>query len=573
MRPRPGATARLIAAAAAGILAIGTAAGCSSENQVPSIGYAVDVAVTSYNGGATAGAVGGSAMVFSRVLTGFFYTGPDGQQVADTDAGTAKEVPGEAQTIQYRLNPDGVYSDGVPTSCDDLVLAWAARSGRFTKPGDRGQVPAFDAATTAGYADIERVDCQPGSKDATVVFRPDRRYTPWRNLFTAGELMPAHVAARAANVPNVVSALQTGDPGAVQRLADFWNTGWNLGEGDLDASRFPSSGPYRLESFDAKDGLVLVANERWWGNKAETGRIVVFGRAADLKSKVADKAVSVLDIGAGSVRDLDLGAFSVDTVPGRGAEQLVLSTGGVFGSVQARRAFALCVPRQELFDRLGKTPDAPSSGLGSAPLNSRSVQQDSLFYGAVTGAADKYRSPDASGVTAQFASAGVPNPTVRIGYLGPDERRAATVAAVAAACKPAGVTVIDAGAADFSPAQLAEGKVDAVLGSTAAAPGPAGSLSAVAATGALRTGSGLNFGRFGNGRYDAITDQLAADDNSAAQLGLLTEAENLLWSEMPSIPLFATPRTIGFANGLRNGIAGATQGGSGWNMDRWVLKR
>ncbi|MET7769055.1 ABC transporter substrate-binding protein [Nocardia sp. NPDC005366] len=572
MRPRPGAVSRLLGAIVTGVLAVGSVAGCSAENQVPSIGYAVDVAITSYNGGSTAGAIGGAPAVFGRVLTGFFYTGPDGQQVADTDAGTAKEVPGESQTIQYRLNPDGVYSDGVPTSCDDLVLAWAARSGRFTKAGDRGQVPIFDAASTAGYSDIERVDCQPGSKDATVVFRPNQYFLPWRTLFAAGELMPAHVAARAANVPNVVSVLQTGDPGAVQRLADFWNTGWTI-DGDLDVSKFPSSGPYRIESFSATDGLVLVANERWWGNKAETGRIVVFGRTADLKSKVGDKSVSVLDFGVDSVKDLSLDGFSTKTVPGRGAEQLLLSTSGVFGSVAARRGFALCVPRQALFDQLGKVGKAPASGLGSGPLNSRTVQQDSLFYAPATGAADRYKATDIAAATSGFASGGSPAPTVRIGYLGPDDRRARAVAMIAEACKPAGVTVVDAGSADFTPTRLTEGKVDAVLASTAAMPGPAGSLSGMTATSALRTDSGLNFGRFGNGRYDAITDQLAADDNSTVQLNLLTESENLLWSEMPSIPLFVTPRAIGFVNGLQNGVAGPTQAGSGWNMDRWVLKR
>ncbi|MCP2279086.1 peptide/nickel transport system substrate-binding protein [Nocardia amikacinitolerans] len=551
-------------------LAAGTAAGCSGQNQVPSIGYAVDAVIASYNGGSTLGASSGSAAVFQRVLTGFFYTGPDGQQVADTDFGTAKEVPGESQTIQYRLNPDGVYSDGVPTSCDDLVLTWAAHSGRFTKP-DGGSL--FDAADTAGYADIERVECQPGSKDATVVFRPDRRFGPWRELFTAGEVMPAHVAARVASVPNVVSAVQSGDLGAVQRLADFWNTGWTIGAEKLDLSRFPSSGPYRIESFSAKDGLVLIANERWWGNKAETGRIVVFDKTADLKTKVADNAVSVVDVGANSVPDLDLGGFSAKTVPGRGAEQLVLATDGVFGSVEARRAFALCVPRQALFDTLGKAADVPATGLGAGPLNSRTTQQDSLFYAATTGAAERYRGSDIRAATATLASARAANPTIRIGYVAPDERRAKTVQMIAEACKPAGIGVVDAGAPDFRPGQLAEGRVDAVLTSTAGAPGPAGSLTGVAATSALRTGNGLNFGRFGNGRYDAITDQLAADDNSAAQLGLLTEAENLLWSEMPSIPLFATPRTIAFGDGLRNGVAGPTQGGTGWNMDRWVLRR
>lgn len=571
---QPRRAVRLIGALVAGTVAAGLMVGCSSKNQVPSIGYATDATIATYNGGSTLGASSGSPAVFSRVLTGFFYTGPDGQQVADTDFGTAKEVPGESQTIQYRLNPDGVYSDGVPTSCDDLVLVWAARSGRYTKPGDRGPVPLFDAASTSGYADIERVDCQPGSRDATVVFRPGRRYLPWRNLFTAGELMPAHVAARVANVPNVVSALQTGDPNALGRIAEFWNTGWTIpADGKLDLSRFPSSGPYRIESFGSADGLVLVANERWWGNKPATGRIVVWPKTFDLKQKVGDNAVGVLDIGANSVKDLNLGGFSVQTVPGRGAEQLVLTTGGVFSSVEARRAFALCLPRQTLFDKLGKVPDAPKTGLGSGPLNAHVVQQDSLFYPAVIAASNKYSGGDVANATRAVAASGAPNPTVRIGYTAPDDRRAQTVAMIAEACKPAGITVVDAGAPDFTPARLAEGKVDAVLGSTASAPGPAGSIAGVTATSALRTGSGLNVGRFGNGRYDAITDQLGAEDNSGAQLNLLIEAENLLWAELPSIPLFATPRTIAFGKGLRNGIAAPNQAGSGWNMDRWVLER
>lgn len=565
---------RLIGALAAGTLAAGLAVACSSEDQVPSIGYAVDAEIASYNGGSTLGASSGAAAVFGRVLTGFFYTGPDGQQVADTDAGTAKEVPGESQTIQYRLNPDGVYSDGVPTSCDDLVLLWAARSGRYTKPGDRGPIPVFDAADTAGYADIERVECQPGSKDATVVFRPDRRYTPWRTLFTAAEVMPAHVAARVANVSNVVAALQSGDPGAIGRLADFWNSGWTMQPGNLDVSRFPSSGPYRIESFSADDGLVLVENERWWGTPAHTPRIVVWPKSTDLKAKLADNAIGVVDIGARSAGELDLGGFAERTLPGRGAEQLVLATGGVLGAVDARRALALCTPRQRLFDELGKVAEPPETGLGSGPLNSRTLQQDSLYYSAVTGAAERYRTGgDVPGATAALAAAGVSNPTIRIGYLRPDERRTRTVAMITEACKPAGITIVDAGSPDFTPAQLTEGKVDAILGGTASAPGPAGSLTGTTAIAALRTGSGLNFGRFGNGRYDAITDQQAGDDNSTAQLNLLTDTENLLWSEMPSIPLFATPRTIAFLDGLQNGIAGPTRAGTGWNMDRWVLRR
>lgn len=554
---------RTIVLLAATTAAVGLVAGCSGEDQVPSIGYAVDTAVTSYNGGTAAGAAAAPA-VFGRVLTGFFYTGPDGQPVADTDVGTAKEVPGEAQTIQYRLNPRGVYSDGVPTSCDDLVFTWAARSGQF---------PGFESASTAGYEAIERVECQPGSKDGTVVFRPGKRYLSWRTLFGAGELMPAHVAAEAANVPDIVAAVQNDDRPALDRLAEFWNTGWNLEPGDLDITRFPSSGPYRIESFGLEDGLVLVANERWWGEAPATGRIVVYPKPADLAARVEDGSAAVVDIGTGSLPELNLDAYSVQQLPSRGIEQLVLNTGGVFESAAARRAFALCVPRQALFDRLGRVAEAPEAGLGSGPSNSRTLQQDSLYYSAVTGAAGQFAAGDVDGAEAALADAGKDGMVVRIGYLAPDARRAQTVTMIADACRAAGITVEDASTPDFTPAQLRDGAVDAVLGGPGGAPGPAGSLDGIAAIGGLRSGSGLNIGQFRNGRYDSITDQLAAENDSTAQLNLLTEAENLLWAQLPSIPLFATPRTIAFAGGLDNGIAGPTRAGSGWNMDQWVLQR
>ncbi|GGK39943.1 ABC transporter substrate-binding protein [Nocardia camponoti] len=564
-------TIRLVTVLATAATAAGFVVGCSTTNAVPSIGYAVDAKIASYNGGSTVGAASGATAVFGRVLTGFFYTGPDGQPVADTDAGTAKEVPGETQTVQYRLNADGVYSDGVKTSCDDLYLTWAARSGRFTRPGER--TGFFDAASTAGYADIERIDCQPGSKDATVVFRPGRRYLPWRTLFSAAELMPAHVVAKAAGVADVVTALQSGDGAVLGRIADFWNGGWALAPGALDLTKFPSSGPYRIESFSARDGLVLVANEKWWGAPPKTSRIVVWERGTDYAAKAKDNALGVVDLGAGSVANLKLDGFDQHTVASRGVEQLVLATGGVFASVDVRRAFAQCVPRQALFDTLGKAGQVPPNGLGAGPLNAHVVQQDSLYYGPASRAGEKYLGADVGAATATLASAGARQPTIRIGYQGPDARRAQTVAMIAESCRGAGFGVVDAGAPDFTPSRLAEGAVDVVLAGQGSMPGPAGSATNTTAFSALRAGSGLDFGGFTNTRYDAITDQLAGEANSTATLNLLTEAENLLWAQLPSIPLFATPRLIAFGNGMRNGIPGPTQAGTGWNMDRWVLQR
>jgi len=175
------------AAAVAAAVAAGALAGCTSaEDKVPSIGYAIDNTVGTYNANTVDGATSGARQAFPRVQTGFSYLGPEGKSLADNDIGGVSTVPADVLTVAYTIAPQAVYSDGVPMTCDDLVLTWAANSGRFVEEDD---VPLFDAASSAGYADIERVDCAPGSKTATVVYEPGRSYQEWRSLFGATELL------------------------------------------------------------------------------------------------------------------------------------------------------------------------------------------------------------------------------------------------------------------------------------------------------------------------------------------------------------------------------------------------
>ena len=96
--------------------------------------------------------------------------------------------------LDYQIADNAVYSDGKPITCDDMVLAWAAQSGRF---------PGFDAASQAGYVDIAGIDCQPGQKKARVSFAPDRAVVDYRQLFTATSMMPSHVHRRRARPRDV----------------------------------------------------------------------------------------------------------------------------------------------------------------------------------------------------------------------------------------------------------------------------------------------------------------------------------------------------------------------------------
>ncbi|RZK85658.1 MAG: peptide-binding protein [Rhodococcus sp. (in: high G+C Gram-positive bacteria)] len=562
---------RITAVSGAGLLATvvlaGSLVGCSEEGeQIPSIGYAIDNTVTTYNANSVAGAVSGARQAFARVLPGFNYTGPEGGPVADTDIGTANAMPGDALTIQYKLNPNSVYSDGVPMSCDDLVLTWAANSGRF---------PMFDAASTAGYSDIDRVDCQTGAKDAVVTFKAGRNVTDWKSLFGATSMMPAHVVASAAGVPDVVAAVQNSDVDALTRVADFWNDGWTMAPGDLDLAKFPASGPYKVESLSEDEGLVLVANDRWWGNRPATSRIVVWPKSSDVSARIGDGSVEVVDVAAGSAPDLDLGGFDVTEVPSRSVEQFVLSTSGLFENAAGRRAFAACMPREELASKFGIATESDEAGAAAGgPVDTRVTAPDSLVHESVTGAVGgRYETPDTAAAADALADTGNTSATVRVGYLGPNPRRAEIVAAVAAACAPAGITVQDVASPEFTPSMLRDGQVDVVLAGTAAAPGAAGTAVATTAMYALRSGIRSNFGDYSNGRVDQIVDQLAVDSSTATQLSLSTEAENILWSDVPTVPLFDQPRTVAFATGLQEGAINPTRSGAGWNMDRWVLRR
>src|SRR6201999_1956373 len=107
-----------------------------------------------------------------------------------------------------------------------------------------------DAASRAGYTDVAAIDCAPGQKKARVSFARDRAFVDFGQLFAATSMMPSHVIADELGLGDggVASALQAGDAPTIDRIAKAWNTIWDLTP-DLNVKRFPSSGPYKLDSF------------------------------------------------------------------------------------------------------------------------------------------------------------------------------------------------------------------------------------------------------------------------------------------------------------------------------------
>jgi peptide/nickel transport system substrate-binding protein len=284
------------------------------------------------------------------VLTGFNYHGPDGQVVGDRDFGTLSVVGRSPLVLDYQISADAVYSDGKPVTCDDMVLAWAAQSGRF---------PGFDAANRAGYADIATVDCVPGQKKARVTFAQDRPFVDFGQLFAATSMMPSHVLADELGLGDagVTTALQSADGPTIDRIAAAWNTVWELKPG-LDLKRFPSSGPYKLDSVTDTGAVVLVANDKWWGAPPITARVTVWPRGADIQDRINNGDYDVVDVAAGSSGTLNVPDDYVRTdSPSAGIEQLIFAPTGPLADPAARRALASCTPR-DLIARNAEVPIA-----------------------------------------------------------------------------------------------------------------------------------------------------------------------------------------------------------------------
>ena len=526
--------------------------GCSGS-AAPQIDYVVDGTLVSYNTNTVVGAASAGAQAFARTLTGFGYHGPDGQVVADRDFGTVSVVGGAPLVLDYQIADNAVYSDGKPVTCDDLVLTWAAQSGRF---------PGFQSATQAGYVDIANVECMPGQKKARVSFVPDRSVVDYTQLFTATSLLPSHVIADQLNV-DVTAALLARNASVVDQIARLWNTTWDLKPG-IDLKRFPSSGPYKIQSVLDGGAVVLVANDRWWGPKAITKRVTVWPQAADIQDRVNNRSVDVVDVAVGSSGALATpDNYQRSDSPSAGIEQLIFSLQGPLALARERRALALCTPRDAI---------AKDAGVGIANSRLNPATEDAIAQG--DGAADAGPFAKADPNAARDALAGAPL-TARIGYQGPNARLAATVGTIAKSCAPAGITVtgvvLENSKDSPGPQALRDGKIDVLLASTGGATGSGSSGSSAMDAYDLHSGNGNNLSGYANAQIDGIIGALAVSADPAERVRLLGDAAPVLWTDMPTLPLYRQQRTLLMSKKMYAVTKNPTRWGAGWNMDRWAL--
>ncbi|BBY32005.1 hypothetical protein BST33_08565 [Mycolicibacter minnesotensis] len=534
-------------------LAVWSVSACTGAT-VDQIDYAVDGGLMTYNTTTVVGAASAGPQAFSRTLTGFGYHGPDGQIVTDHDFGSISVVGRAPLVLDYQIADAAVYSDGKPITCDDLVLAWAAQSGRFA---------GFDAASRAGYLDIENIECQPGAKKARVSFFPDRNIVDYEELFSATSMMPSHVISDQLGLNTTEVLLGKLGPAdeAIAKIAQAWNTTWQLDRG-ADLRHFPSSGPYRIDSVLEGGAVVLVANDLWWGAKPVTTRITVWPQTADIADRVSKRVIEVVDVATGSAGSLNTpDDYQSSDSPSGGIEQLIFAPAGPLSETPARRAVALCTPR----DVIARDAGVPvvNSRLNTA-IDDAFDQAENVPEAGQFAHAD----PDA----ARDTLGGKPL-TVRIGYRGPNTRLAAVVGAITASCAPAGITVVEVASDDVGPLALRDGQIDVLLASTGGSTGSGSSGSSSVDAYELFSGNGNNLSGYHNDQIDGIVSALAVTADPAEMVRLLGESAPVLWADVPTLPLYRQQRTLLSSKKTYGVAANPTRWGAGWNMDRWELQQ
>ncbi len=530
------------------VLAPTVLAGCSAD-AAQQVNYAVDGVLSSYNTNTVAGAASAGPQAFARVLTGFSFHGPDGQVLSDGDFGSVSVVGREPLILDYQIADNAVYSDGKPLTCDDIVLTWAAHSGRF---------PGFDAASRGGYLDIAGIECQPGTKKARVNYLPSRSVVDYAQLFTATSIMPSHVIGDALGV-DVTAGIQSGDPVAVARIAEAWNTIWDL-KVDSDLTRFPSSGPFKIDSVLPEGAVTLVANDRWWGARPAIQRVTVWPRGIDVQDRINNGSFQVVDVADGSSGTLTTpDDYQRSDIPSGGIEQLIFAAAGPLAAPPARRALALCTPREVIAAnarqpvanaRLNPVSDDAYSRLESGPLS------------------DQYNPGNADAARVALEGQTL---SVRIGYRAPNPRLAATIGAITRSCGAAGIIVVDASSDVVGPQALRDGQLDALLASTGGATGSGSTGSSALDAYTLFAGNGNNLPGYSNPQIDGIISSLAVTTDPKEQARLLGDGAPILWVDMPTLPLYRQQRTVIAAKSMFAVQANPTKWGAGWNMDRWVV--
>lgn len=590
---------KVMAAAAAAVLAL---AGCTGEpdgeptpasSSTP--GGEVHVAESNTFSSFNPQTAGGNTDINNRIAyathSGFNYVDNNLEIVPLKEFGTYSKISDDPLKVKYTVNEDVAWSDGAPVDADDMILAWAAGSGRFddahTDPGgNRDGTRYFDYAGSTEALALTGVP-EVGDENRSVTLTYARPYADWETAFGSltdggGIGMPAHVVAQGAGLADeaALTDLLTGTPAGnpadpapvnpeLRAVADYWNSAFATDALPADPSLYLSSGPFIVRSIDPGRSLTLVRNDDYhWGPEPELDEIMV--------RFIADPAAQVQALKDGSVDIISPqpDAGTLDQLTGMGNinlhqgnqlayDHLDLNFSGVFADRNVREAFLKTVPRPEIVEATVARlqPDA-------VPLDSEVFLPDQAAYenAAATNGSAEFADVDITAARDLLAGAA---PEVRILYNRDNANRAQAFALIAESAARAGFTVVDGGlpAGEWEAALGLQTHDAAIFGWTSSGVGISGVPQV------FRTGAASNYNGFSSPEADALMDELLTETDARKQDELQTGIDRLIWADRYGLPLYQLPALQASADTIEHVEYMPNQTGPWWNFWEWAVAR
>jgi peptide/nickel transport system substrate-binding protein len=566
-------------------------------------GGTVDVAVPSlpsnFNPSTPGGANRITAEVMAQVWPQTFVT--DDRLETTAEAGFVEDAEVESISpfkVVYTLNPKAVWSDGVPIGVDDFIYNWHEQLLWGSRLPDSGLL--------AGYQAISSITSPDGGSIVDVTF--SHSFSEWESLFS--DLVPAHIGERygwvdafegfdSAKVvsggPFEITSFVPGVRLVLSRNPRYWFTPARLSHIVLEVQSSPEvlrnlqAGAVEVAQVpdsEAVDGVIANAARTGTALTAITSELptlwqLCFNTTAFPVDSAKFRIGIAESLYAGEVTDDSVGLVDASAAPY--ASRLVLEAGSQPGG--------------------GTSGAATGSGSGGAGSGGGIGDYDPLA------ALHSFRSagyiPGAGGAL----RAGGTGPAVTLSLLVPTRDIAVEQAAsvVQAELNDIGIRVVlrptplntmlatklpmgeyQMALAPFLLTTFAAAQVPVYSGSVLpnpVAPSPAdrgavpitegdGSADvsgiepgAVVAGAVTRDISGLNDTIVAADLSQALTNLNPADD-----LTLIDDADNELWLDMPTIPLFQEPIDVVHPSDLRGVSESPTWEGVFWNAQAWEIQ-
>lgn len=557
-----------------------------------------------------------NSVIGSLTGMGFGYYDNNRTWIQNTIFGTYKVVSNKATDfrVQYTVKPGRVWSDGTPITGIDLLLSHVIYSRAYAKAaglGDWDGDKKFDfnsqGISTSSYSTFIDGDPIVSADEMSLTFRYSKKFPDWwlsvigprpthaLVLLAEGKTGLQTVAVNEAARDRFYAAYKAKSSPLLKDMGKVWSTSTatDINAATTNPLLWVGNGPFNLVSAIKGQSTTLKANARYNSGPAVTGDIqnVVQKYVADGNPAIQALANGEITLYAGQQTADGVAAlkkltgvkteFSLNST----YEHVDVRSGPYFSggtpytgpfagngekATQLRRAFLLCVPREEIVTKLINTINPDIRPLRSVavpstidPLyNSVIVANGSAYYEGTQESKNKR----ALAIVKKYVPNALTNP-IKVNFLVPgnNARRAAQALLLDANMGKCGFdTVLDT-VVNWSP-ELRNSKYDATFFGWQATSTAQGTI-----RGNWKSDAGNNYnGSNGGPALDAILEDIFSRVMSPTVLTTaFIKAERTIFGNAYTLPLYQHPAVLAYDADLKGVKLSALSPVKEWNFWEW----